>query len=142
MADVTVAPASVAPYETNEQHQPYDGVAFEAIEAGEICYYDSTTEQMKKMDADVAVARGTRWGVALNTAEGQGQPLVYAIAGEITISAAGPGTVGDVVVASSTAGKMAPAADLASAANLYYVGVFVTSNVVKLLLQNPGIVKP
>lgn len=145
MANYSITDTEVAPLETVRPTVPYDGIAGEAIDAGEVCYVDtSDSNKLKLMDANVSVAAGTVWGVAICSA-GTGQRMWMAVGkSQLTLatSAISGATVGNVIVVSETAGKMAPASDLASSTNLYYVGVFITTTAVELLLANPAIEKP
>lgn len=119
MADLVLTAASVVP---SAYAVILSGTAGAAITAGQTIFEDTADldangrPKIKLYDANAsaptAITNGVR-GIALNNAA-TGQPVDYAISDpDFTHGLAGV-TKGDVIVASATAGGLAPVADLAS----------------------------
>lgn len=100
------------------------GVAGEAISAGDLVYLDAATGNYLLTDAnDLSPVLADVRGMALNTAAAN-QPLRIQRTGRLTLGAGAAPVVGQLYVASATAGKSAPASDLASGwhSTLVFVG--------------------
>jgi hypothetical protein len=89
-----------------------------AIAAGEPCYLDTadldslSRPKAKLADANASATTATVHGLALNTASA-GQPVsIVREDADFTHGLTGA-TIGDIVILSANAGKLAPAADLA-----------------------------
>ena len=135
MADLTVTAASVA---------KVDGITTEytagaTITAGQVVYLDSTdSDKAKLADAD-AVASAAAVGIALNGAS-SGQPVVVQKSGNI--NPGGTPTNGAVYCVSTTAGGIAPAADLLTADFKTSLGVSTTATNIKLGILVSGVAEP
>lgn len=118
MADYTVTPANVIP---GTGAVLYNGLAGEAIDPGEAAYLDADDSKVKLADANgAAAANAAVRGVAANQALADGQPIRLVTGGPLAI---GTGTRGDVVVLSSTPGKLAPVGDLSGGEYVTTLGV-------------------
>lgn len=107
MADLTVTAANVRGL-ANLQNQKM-GVAGVAIAAGQVVYYDPTSDRFYLGDAD-AGASAKAAGIALCSCAA-GQPFVYQYAGDVYL---GAGAAGVTYCVSATAGGIAPDADITS----------------------------
>jgi hypothetical protein len=109
MADLTITAANVAPVGSSTQRQT--GTAGASITAGQSVYVDGAdSNKVKLADADAA-ASAAAVGVALHAAAAN-QPITYATSGPVTIGATP--VVGQWYAVSTTAGGIAPLADLSS----------------------------
>lgn len=132
MADITVTPANVVA--TNPQTGKATGTSGAAITAGRPIYADPADNYHLK-HAQANSANPTHVpnlvGVALNTTDGQNQPVTYAPEGDVTY---GSGlTVGQVyVVSAAAAGGIAPYADLVATNFVGVLGVAISSSVLRL----------
>jgi hypothetical protein len=136
VADVSVTAASVVKTASTAIRA---GIAGATITAGQPIYLDSTaSNKAKPADAD-ALATAAVVGIALNSAS-DGQPIDYATAGNVTYNSAF--TVGQVYVASTNAGGIAPYADLGSGDYVTILGVATTATNLKLSINQSGIAKP
>lgn len=136
MADITITAADVLKTTTTAVTE---GIAGGTITAGMPVYIDTAASGvLKACDADVA-ATSVCAGIALHSAA-SGQPIKYAYSGSLTISAVM--TVGQIYVVSTTAGGVAPYADLASGDFVSILGVASTSSNLILSINNSGIAKP
>lgn len=111
MADLAITPANVL---AGLNSVKKTGTAGAAITAGQLLYKDKTDNgKMKLADANVEAASVVA-GMALHAAA-VGQPITYVTEdNDLTLGAAV--TIGNVLVLSTTAGGVAPVADLASGA--------------------------
>jgi hypothetical protein len=117
MANLTITAASVVPVGSSTQRQT--GTAGESITAGQAVYVDGAdSNKVKLADADVA-ASAASVGIALHAAA-TNQPITYATSGPVTIGATP--VVGQWYGVSTTAGGIAPLADLATGDFLTILG--------------------
>lgn len=137
MADLTVTSTQVLP---STDTVTAFGIAGVAINAGQMCWLDTTAGTYKLFDADLTASNANTPALALTTAA-IGQPITVATSGTITIGAGAAPTQGIVYVCSATAGGIAPSADIATNWKVAFVGVGNSTNRIKLLLGNSGIVK-
>lgn len=135
MADIVITAANVTPGTDCIRDR---GIAGATITAGQPVYKDATdSNKLKLADADVeATAAGV--GIALHGAAA-GQPLDYAIKGTVNIGATV--VVGQVYVVSTTAGGIAPIADLLSGDFVCILGVGATASTLKMGLNATGVAK-
>jgi hypothetical protein len=137
MADLTVTAAQVIDDPTFVEK----GTAGEAIDAGELVYKDATASGAFKLaDCDDSAATAAAYGIAVNTAEASGQPLsVQKTGGEITLGAGAAMTVGEIYLASDTAGKLAPEADISTQGDyVSIIGVAKSASVLTMGILNSG----
>ena len=119
MADLTLTSANVAP---SDNAVTISGIAAVAIAAGQPVYEDTAAldsigrPKFKLYDANAttptAITSGVR-GIAANSA-GTNQPVSVVIYDPAFTHGLAGVTKGDVLIASATAGGIAPVADLAS----------------------------
>ena len=116
------------------------GTAGGTITAGQAVRVGANT--LVAAQADSAANSANFAGIALNGAS-SGQPVNYVDVtrgGEYVAGATG--VVGDVVVVSAAnAGGIAPIADLASTNAVVIVGVFVTTDTIRLIYSGDEVVK-
>jgi hypothetical protein len=132
MADLSITAANVV--STGSKNQ---GVAGASITQGQCVYLDSTTNTIKLADAD-AVASTRNVGVALNAAA-TGQPVIYHIAGTITIGATV--AVGTAYYVSATAGGICLESDLSSGDFPTFIGFGTTTTTIFFSPQVCGVAK-
>lgn len=118
MADLVITAGSVI---AGSSAKKRTGVAGEAMTAGELLYVDAADgNKLKLTDANPATAHVVA-GIALHAAA-SGQPITYAMEDDdLTIGATV--AIGDVLIASPAAGKIAPVADKATGDYVTVVGV-------------------
>ena len=137
MADVSVTAASVAMHAVAATTEL---VTYgETITQGEVVYRDSTSSKMKLADADLSEAAATVYGIALTPGDLDDKGYI-AKAGPIDIGATL--TVGEIYVLSSTAGAIAPEADLAADDYVSIIGVASAADQLDIDLNNTGVVVP
>lgn len=113
--------------------------AGEAISAGESIVVSSGEALLSDADSATAALNACS-GIALNDAA-DGQPLAYAKSGTVNMGTTSV-TVGTVYVVSSTAGGIAPAADLATGDVVSIIGVGSGASAIDLSVVNTGIELP
>lgn len=109
------------------------------ITAGQLVYFDETTSKWKLADANASALTSVIGGIAMNGAS-DGQPLAVATSGTIAIGATV--TVGEIYVASATAGTIDAESELAQNSYVSIVAVGVTSARIKLCIFNSGVTIP
>jgi hypothetical protein len=117
MADLTITAASVL-YTSGPKVSSYNAGA--AVTAGQGVYLDSTTSTLKLAQSDGTAAEADAVGIALHAA-GTGQPLTYAATGAVINIGATTAKTTTYVVA-TTAGGVAPQADLTSGNRIVRLG--------------------
>lgn len=135
MADITVTATTVL--RVSGQYREYTSGA--TIIAGKLVYLDENTGTVKLADADAA-ASAEIVGIALNQGY-SGQPITVQTSGLVQMTATGL-TVGQVYVASTTAGGIAPYSDLASGDYVSVFGVGTASNQITIDMNVSGVAKP
>jgi hypothetical protein len=129
MADYSVTAASVV---KTANTAISEGIAGGTITAGMAVYIDTAdSSKLKACDADVS-ATSVAAGIALHGAA-NGQPLKYATSGNLTFNTAF--TTGDVVCVSTTAGGIAPYADLASGDFVTVLGIATSTSNLRLQIN-------
>jgi hypothetical protein len=129
MADLTITAADV---KKTDSTLITEGIAGATITAGQPVYKDSTaSNKLKPADADV-LATAAAVGVALHGASAD-QPLKYATSGNLTLSAVM--TAGAVYVVSTTAGGIAPVADLGSGDYVTLLGIATSTSNLKISIS-------
>ena len=103
--------------------------------AGQVVYLDSSTQKLRRADADLSVAAAEVGGILLNGG-GDGQPIDYVLSGGVDVGATL--TVGEIYVLSGTAGGLAPEADLASSDWVTVLGVATAADNLKLSIIASG----
>ena len=129
MADLTITAANV---KKTDSTLITEGIAGATITAGQPVYKDSTaSNKLKPADADV-LASAAAVGIALHGASAD-QPLKYATGGNLTLGAVM--TAGAVYVVSTTAGGIAPVADLGSGDYVTLLGIATSTSNLKLSIS-------
>lgn len=134
MADISITAANVLP---GSNARTENGTFGATVTQGQAVYLDASDGKYKLADNDNATAAVRRpRGIALN-AGSNGQPATIQTSGSITIG--GTLTAGTVYVLSSTAGGIAPQADLASGDDVVILGVAKSTTVLALDIQISGV---
>lgn len=133
MADLVITAASVLRADNNST--VYNGTAGGTITAGMVVYQDSADSELKATDADAA-ATATVKGIALHGAS-DGQPLQIITEGNLTLNAVL--TKGVVYYMSTTAGGIAPVADLAAGDYISVLGVATSTTNLYVKIINSGV---
>jgi hypothetical protein len=129
MANITITAANIVA--TNASTGKASGTSGEAITTGQAVWLDPADGRIKKAQATQATHAPNIVGVALDRAEGANQPITYATSGDVTFG--GDLTQGQVyVVSASTAGAIAPYGDLVSTNYVAFLGVALSSTVMRL----------
>lgn len=141
MADLTITPADVQRSGTSGV---YRAVQFgEAINAGEMVYQSTTDQKYYKTDATDSTrpAQTQQLAIAVSSAAADQQGVVARSNATILLGT-GVMVAGTVyVLSSANTGKIAPAADLATAADLSIVGYATTDELLTLTLNVTGVAK-
>ncbi|KAA0219813.1 MAG: hypothetical protein KJ057_09845 [Phycisphaerae bacterium] len=120
-----------------------EGTSGEALNAGDLIYLDATDgDKAKKAQCDGTSAQAVVAGMVLNSAPAAGQPVKYAVLGELAIGAAIFGGVAKVLVLGTTAGKCMDVADLLATHRLVLIGWSTGTNKLKLAISNTGLQVP
>jgi hypothetical protein len=138
-ADITVTAANVVPSASAHRVEATAGAT---IAAGQLIYLDATDVdthgrgKAKLSDADggTAAVRVVD-GLAINSASA-GQPVFY-VTFDPDLTIGGTQTVNTILIQSSTAGGIAPAADLSTGEYLTVVGVVKSTT--KIYFRVPGL---
>jgi hypothetical protein len=138
MADVSITAAQVAPISgTANETRFSDGISGATVTAGQPIYKDaSASNQFKLADGNASLAAATVEGIALHGAT-SGQPLRCANGGYYY-----PGFAvvpGGVYVLSTTAGGIAPVADLTSDNYTTVLLIGVTTATAKIVNATAGV---
>ena len=133
MADVAITAANVA--KVSGSTTTDTGIAGATITAGQLVYLDSGTNTIKLADSNLSQAAANTIGIALHGSL-SGQPIQYAIGGDITIG--GTVTVAGVYVTSANAGGLAPVADLVSGMYTKVIGVGLSATVLSIINRGPS----
>lgn len=134
MVDYAITPSSVLPTGSTGIQVANASAAVTAGQAIRVSGGTVAPAQADSLANTVGAA-----GIALASAA-IGQPVSYVTGGTVDMGAVF--AVGDVVVLSAAAaGGIAPVADLASTNAVVVMGIATTSNLLKLDLNNSGVVK-
>lgn len=136
MADYSITAASILA--ADDDTQISTGIFGETITAGQVVYRSTTDRRWYKADADTATT-APAVGIAINGGAA-GQPGSIVTAGNLTTNSTG--TAGAVVVVSTTAGGLAPVADLGSGDYVTVVGVFTSATNLLVSFIQSGVAKP
>ncbi len=133
MTDVSITAANVF---KGANASVENGVAGAAITQGQVVYKDSSGKyQLTDSDSGTAAAKAA-YGIALNRADADGQPLTVQKAGLITIG--GTLVAGTAYYASETAGGIQPQADVGTE-DVVYLGHATTTAILNLKIDNTGV---
>lgn len=116
------------------------GTAGAAITAGQVLYLDASGNLQPAKCSGTAVLAGAV-GIALNSAPGVGQPVVYAPSGTVV----GFGAVlasGQIYGLSATTGNICPVADLTTGNYTVILGVATSTSNLQLSIVASGVTHP
>lgn len=133
--DVTITAAAVAPISnTTYDTRTVDYIAGASITAGQSVYATSGVAYLA--DADGSTVTALSNGIALHGAT-SGQPLKVANGGDYACGFTA--TAGAVYIGSTTAGGIAPVADLTTSNYTMILGVGRSATVVRLVMAYAGV---
>lgn len=133
MTDLVITAANVI---AGSNAKKVQGIAGATITAGQVVYRDPTTQKFLQVDSDSGTeAVRNVFGIALNGAS-NGQPLMVQTEGDINLGAAL--TVGEIYVASDTAGGIMPEGDLELGDYPTILGVAYSTSVMKMKILAGG----
>lgn len=133
MADYSVTPGNVVPTAALKTTL----IAGEAIDAGELIYKKASDSKAYLAQIDGTEEEADAIGIAVVSA-GTGQPVVYQTSGPLAMGSVFT-AAGAVVMASRTAGKLAPIADLSTSDFLTLVGWSTSATTLNISLQKTGV---
>lgn len=132
MADLTITAANVVLVSGPKT----TGTAGESLTAGQSVYLKSSDSKIYKADNNVTSAEASCVGIALHAAAAN-QPITYAIDTAV-VNMGATLTVGETYIVSSTAGGVAPVADV-STNFVTHLGVALTAANLSLKLVPWGV---
>ena len=136
MADITVTAGNVDPGNNATIIGVTAGVT---ITAGQVVYKDTTDGNKYKLaDADVLATAAAR-GISLNGAANN-QPIDIIIDGDL--NPGGTVVVGEIYLVSTTAGGIAPEADVGSGKYVSVLGIGTTTSNISIKLHVSGVAVP
>lgn len=115
---------------------PLEGIAGEAILAGQAVMVDPTDGKVKLASA-TRVTTPRQVGIALSSAPTVGQPVKFHYEGDLEGTATL--VVGTAYHLSATAGSLCPEADLVAGNYTTYVGTAITTTSIRTKPHTPGI---
>lgn len=134
MTDISITAGNVVP---GSDAVIENGYAGEAITAGQVVYFDTSTRKWMKADANAATAAARQpSGIALNGASAN-QPIAVQTKGSLTIG--GTLTAGVTYYLSSDAGGICPIADVGSGEYYCTVGIATSASVLKIGFNYSGV---
>ena len=136
MADVSITATEVQP---GTGAILKHGIAGAAITPGQPLYRSGG--KLLPADADVELSAAVV-GISVNGASADGQPITYQDDGVITLGATAAMVVGTTYVVSTTAGGIAPQADLAAGDYVTVLGAARTAGTLKLAISVTGVTVP
>ena len=141
MADFSITATNVvAPLSSSGQPPKTAGVAGETITAGQALYRKSADSKLWKAQCDGTAEEASFVGIAINGATA-GQTVTYVASGSLTMGSAFA-AAGKTVVVSSTAGGIAPIADLTTGNYLSIVGYTTSASVLEVKPEVRGVTVP
>jgi hypothetical protein len=136
-ADISITAGSVVP-SVNAKFK--SGTAGATITAGQPVYLDTTTNTYKLADANGASPLYKVEGIAVNGAS-TNQPVLVCWQ-DPSFTLGGTVAAGTIVVASATAGSVAPAADVVTGWFTTVLGVGIGSNKINLNITRADVATP
>src|SRR5262245_57867332 len=130
MAELTIGPSQVL---SGPDADFYQGIAGQAVTAGQAIYLDSLSNRLRLADANGSQDSAEVVGIALHQAAAE-QPLRIQTAGTLTLGATAAPANSTVYIAGATPGGIAPVADKIAGWYTTIVGVGAPNNTVKLSL--------
>src|SRR5262245_41901097 len=128
MAELTIGPSQVL---SGPDADFFQGIAGQAVTAGQVCYLDSLSNRLRLADANGSQDSAEVVGIALHQAASE-QPLRIQTNGTLTLGAtAAPGN-STVYIAGATPGGIAPVADKVAGWYTSIVGVGGPNNTLRM----------
>lgn len=134
MAELSIVGASVL---AGANADFYQGIAGQAITAGQACYYDALSNRLRLADANASKDSAAVMGIALHQAAAN-QPLRVQTRGTLTVGIAAGVTTATVYVVGGNPGGIAPVADKAAGWWTSLIGVGNSSAGLELSLFPSG----
>jgi hypothetical protein len=129
MSNISITAANVVA--TSASTVKASGTSGEAVDIGQSVWLDPADGRIKKAQATNATHAPNIVGVALDTVAAANQPITYATSGDVTFG--GGLTQGQVYVVSATAaGAIAPYSDLAATNYVAFLGLALSTTVMRL----------
>lgn len=131
MAVLAITPAQVLP---DPAYPIRTGISAVAIAAGQAVYLDPASNTVKLWIATAAIATSIAPGIAINSAPGAGQNVIWqdSAGAEVTLGAAAAPVIGTAYIGSGTAGGVNPQADAVVTWNIALIGFGKVGNKIKL----------
>jgi hypothetical protein len=111
----------------------FQGIAGQAVTAGQVCYLDSLSHRLRLADANGSQDSAEVVGIALHQADAE-QPLRIQTAGTLTLGATAAPAVSTVYIVGGNPGGIAPVADKVIGWHCSILGVGAANNTLKLAL--------
>lgn len=128
MAELSVTAAQVL---SGPDADYFQGVAGQAITAGQAVYYDSLTNRVRLADANGSQDSAEALGIALNEAAAE-QPVRVQTNGTLTLGAGAAPGVSNVYIVGGNPGGIAPAADKVAGWHTTVLGVGAPNNTLRM----------
>lgn len=125
MANLTITEANVRLSTENSRTKQLLGG--EAIDIGEVVYYDTSTQKYKLAEAGDTSAKSQATHIAITKCAADNDYFIGVELGEMVIGATI--TLGEIYVVSATAGKICPSGDLTTGDYITIIGVPKTTTV-------------
>ncbi|MCX5478456.1 hypothetical protein OSH08_05540 [Kaistia geumhonensis] len=134
MADLSITAANVIAGDDSVQAS---GIAGEAVAAGKVGYYNTSTRRYMLADSNSATVEARRGTCIFLNGAAAGQPVKVHRAGDITIGATL--TAATAYYLSDTPGGICPLADVGSGEYVCQVGLARSTTVLTVDFQFPGV---
>jgi hypothetical protein len=134
MSDLAITAANVIAGADSVQAS---GIAGEAVAAGKLGYFNTTTKRYMLADSNSATAEARKATCVFLHAAAAGQPVVVHKSGDITIGAAL--TAGTPYYLSDTPGGICPFADIGTGEYVCQAGLAKSTTVLMVDFKYPGV---
>ena len=134
MAELSVTAASVVPQSNAVIYRTR--LAGETVTAGQPGYISSADGKAYKTDANASLATAVAYGIFVSGGAA-GQPVALQTGGDLAFNAVL--TVNTAYVCGATAGSIAPIADVTTGWSLGFLGVAISTTVMRLGILNTGV---
>lgn len=133
MAEITIAASDVIPQANTVIAS---GTAGAAITAGQPVYADAADGNKIKVADPLTAAKAVVVGIAINSAPGIGQPVDYAVSGDLALGAV---MVSRTVYLLSSVGKLGTTADQGASEYGTVVGISASTSLLKVGIVVSGV---
>lgn len=138
MAELTITAAQVL---SGADADYFQGIAGQAITAGQSVYLDTLTNRVRLADANGSQDSAEAIGIALNEAAAE-QPVRVQTNGTLTLGAAAAPGVSNVYIVGGTPGGIAPSADKVAGWYATILGVGAPNNTLRMAVFPSRAVQP